>query len=126
MKCLQDLALRRQSARTPDFSSAPPAAAVPVPEFPTGALAPSVLSFDAVACPPDPAAGLAATPSWPASHSFLYWDTVSQNVFPCTVATFNSSSVGILDPSVPANVPAPQGEPPWTSVILAWSPNAFA
>ena len=58
------------------------------------------------------------TPSLPCSHAKLTDATFLPNCSPWMVASSSSRGVGWREPSAPAKVPAPHGEPPWTSERL--------
>jgi hypothetical protein len=96
-----------------------PAAAAPVapeaPLAPTSSFAPVLLVFVLSTFAPAPA----SAPGFSVSSEDSHWKalfTVSKNVRPWIVANSSSSAEGWRDPSPEAKVPAPQGEPPWTSV----------
>lgn len=57
------------------------------------------------------------------SHSKLTLLIVFQKSSPCCFAIMSSVSDGCLLPSAPANVPAPQGEPPRASSSFAMCGN---
>jgi len=57
-----------------------------------------------------------AAPSLPPSSQSQFTRlTAFQKSLPCWVAMLSSVSLGCLEPSAPAKVPAPQGEPPLAS-----------
>jgi len=68
-----------------------------------------------------------AAPSLPPSSQSQFTRlTAFQKSVPCCVAMLISFSLGCLDPSPPAKVPAPQGEPPFASDSVLCAANVVA
>lgn len=86
---------------------------VVVPSWVFFAVAPFPLPFSAAAV-----TSPSLAPSLPCSHAKETVEIFLPNCSPWMVASSNSRGVGWREPSAPANVPAPQGEPPWTSFRL--------